>query len=86
MERQSVLETKGWNIHGALRPSEFSQTRPRDLRPVFEKLQMLEIPPAGDAGRRGCEAGRSLGDRPLTPVPKKLAGIGRKPMSRRSVV
>ncbi len=47
MDRQSVLERMGW-IFTRIRSSEFLRNPPRAMKPVFEKLQMLEIPPAGD--------------------------------------
>jgi hypothetical protein len=47
MDRQSVLERMGW-IFTRIRNSEFLRNPPRAMKPVFEKLQMLEIPPAGD--------------------------------------
>ena len=46
MERQSVLERMGW-IFTRVRSSEFLRNPARAMKPVFEKLQMLEIPPAG---------------------------------------
>ncbi len=46
MERQSVLERMGW-IFTRIRSSEFLRSPARAMKPVFEKLQMLEIPPAG---------------------------------------
>jgi len=48
MERQSVLERMGW-IFTRIRSSEFLRNPARAMKPVFEKLQMLEIPPAGDS-------------------------------------
>jgi very-short-patch-repair endonuclease len=47
MDRQSVLERMGW-IFTRIRSSEFLRNPARAMKPVFEKLQMLEIPPAGD--------------------------------------
>jgi very-short-patch-repair endonuclease len=49
MDRQSVLERMGW-IFSRIRSSEFLRNPNRAMKPVFEKLEMLEIPPAGDAG------------------------------------
>src|SRR5215468_8124804 len=46
MERQAVLERMGW-IFTRIRSSEFLRNPSRAMKPVFEKLQMLEIPPAG---------------------------------------
>jgi very-short-patch-repair endonuclease len=48
MDRQSVLERMGW-IFTRIRSSEFLRNPVRAMKPVFEKLQMLEIPPAGNA-------------------------------------
>jgi very-short-patch-repair endonuclease len=45
MDRQSVLERMGW-IFTRIRSSEFLRNPARAMQPVFEKLQMLEIPPA----------------------------------------
>jgi very-short-patch-repair endonuclease len=47
MDRQSVLERMGW-IFTRLRGSEFLRDPARAMKPVFEKLQMLEIQPTGD--------------------------------------
>jgi len=48
MDRQSVLERMGW-IFTRIRSSEFLRNPVRAMKPVLEKLQMLEIPPAGDS-------------------------------------
>src|SRR6266403_884368 len=48
MDRQSVLERMGW-IFTHIRGSEFLRNPARAMKPVFEKLEMLEIPPAGAA-------------------------------------
>jgi len=48
MDRQSVLERMGW-IFTRIRGSEFLRNPARAMKPVFEKLEMLEIPPAGDS-------------------------------------
>jgi very-short-patch-repair endonuclease len=48
MDRQSVLERMGW-IFTRIRSSEFLRNPARAMKPVFEKLQTLEIPPAGDS-------------------------------------
>jgi very-short-patch-repair endonuclease len=45
MDRQSVLERMGW-IFARIRSSEFLRNPARALKPVLEKLQTLEIPPA----------------------------------------
>jgi very-short-patch-repair endonuclease len=47
MDRQSVLERMGW-IFTRIRSSEFLRNPTRAMKPVFEKLETLEIPPAGD--------------------------------------
>src|SRR5262249_36144347 len=48
MERQSVLERMGW-IFTRIRSSEFLRSPARAMKPVFEKLQILEIPQVGKA-------------------------------------
>jgi very-short-patch-repair endonuclease len=48
MERQAVLERMGW-IFTRIRSSEFLRNPARAMKPVFEKLQMLEIPLAGNS-------------------------------------
>jgi very-short-patch-repair endonuclease len=48
MERQSILERMGW-IFTRIRSSEFLRNPARAMKPVFEKLQMLEIPPEGES-------------------------------------
>jgi very-short-patch-repair endonuclease len=48
MDRQSVLERLGW-IFTRIRSTEFLRNPVRAMKPVFEKLQMLEIPPIGDS-------------------------------------
>src|SRR2546429_5458563 len=48
MDRQSVLERMGW-IFTRIRGTEFLRNPDRAMKPVFEKLQMLEIPLAGNA-------------------------------------
>jgi very-short-patch-repair endonuclease len=48
MDRQSVLERMGW-IFTRIRSSEFLRNPARTMKPVFEKLQMLEIPPTGNS-------------------------------------
>jgi len=56
MARQSVLERMGW-IFTRIRSSEFLRNPARAMKPVFEKLQMLEIPPAGNSvGAEPAEA------------------------------
>ncbi len=48
MDRQSVLERMGW-IFTRIRSSEFLRNPTRAMKPVFEKLETLEISPAGDS-------------------------------------
>ncbi|HWZ97298.1 MAG TPA: AAA domain-containing protein [Candidatus Dormibacteraeota bacterium] len=48
MDRQSVLERMGW-VFTRIRSSEFLRNPVRAMKPVFEKLEMLEIPPAGES-------------------------------------
>ena len=47
MDRQSVLERMGW-IFTRIRSSEFLRSPNRAMKPVFEKLEALEIPAAGE--------------------------------------
>ena len=48
MDRQSVLERMGW-IFTHIRGTEFFRNPERAMKPVFEKLQLLEISPNGAA-------------------------------------
>jgi very-short-patch-repair endonuclease len=48
MDRQAVLERMGW-IFTRLRSSEFFRNPARAIKPVFEKLAALEIPPVGNS-------------------------------------
>jgi very-short-patch-repair endonuclease len=48
LDRQSVLERMGW-IFTRLRGTEFFRNPDRAMKPVFEKLQLLEISPNGVA-------------------------------------
>jgi very-short-patch-repair endonuclease len=55
MDRQSVLERMGW-IFTRIRSSDFLRNPARSMKPVFDKLQMMEIFPARnvrDAEPRG---------------------------------
>jgi hypothetical protein len=55
MDRQSVLERMGW-IFTRIRGTEFLRNPERALKPVLEKLQLLEISPAAakpDSVRKG---------------------------------
>ena len=55
MDRQSVLERMGW-VFARIRSSEFLRNPSRALKPVFEKLELLEIPTVEDgADARGEE-------------------------------
>src|SRR5258708_6532910 len=45
MERQSILERVGWTFT-RIRSTEFLRDPQRAMKPVFEKLRLLEIPPA----------------------------------------
>ncbi|PYU75832.1 MAG: hypothetical protein DMG49_02355, partial [Acidobacteria bacterium] len=46
MDRQSVLERMGW-IFTRIRGTEFLRNPDHAMKPVFEKLQLLEISPNG---------------------------------------
>ena len=46
MDRQCVLERMGW-IFTRIRSSEFLRNPARAMKPIFEKLEALEIPSAG---------------------------------------
>ena len=48
MDRQSVLERMGW-IFTRIRCTEFLRNPACAMKPVFERLQMLEIPPASNS-------------------------------------
>jgi len=48
LDRQSVLERMGW-IFTRVRGTEFFRNPDRAMKPVFEKLQLLEISPNGVA-------------------------------------
>jgi very-short-patch-repair endonuclease len=48
LDRQSVLERMGW-IFTRVRGTEFFRNPDRAMKPVFEKLQLLEISPNGAA-------------------------------------
>jgi len=48
MDRQSVLERMGW-IFTRIRSSEFLRNPARAMKPVFEKLEILEIPAQGSS-------------------------------------
>jgi very-short-patch-repair endonuclease len=48
MDRQSVLERMGW-VFTHIRSSEFLRNPSRAMKPVFEKLELLEIPPVGNS-------------------------------------
>jgi len=48
MDRQSVLERMGW-VFSRIRGTEFFRNPERALKPIFEKLELLEIFPNGAA-------------------------------------
>jgi very-short-patch-repair endonuclease len=48
LDRQSVLERMGW-IFTRIRSSEFLRNPTRAMKPIFEKLEMLEITPVADS-------------------------------------
>jgi hypothetical protein len=48
LERQSVLERMGWTFT-RIRSSEFLRNPARAMKPVFEKLEKMEIPPTSDS-------------------------------------
>jgi very-short-patch-repair endonuclease len=64
MDRQSVLERMGW-IFTRIRSSEFLRNPVRAMKPVFEKLQMLEIPPGSNSveGMPAASASHEVIDR-----------------------
>jgi len=55
MDRQSVLERMGW-IFTRIRGTEFLRNPDRAMKPVFEKLQFLEISPDGTKQKASREA------------------------------
>jgi very-short-patch-repair endonuclease len=50
MDRQAVLERLGW-IFARVRGTEFFRNPERAMKPVFDKLQLLEITPDGPETR-----------------------------------
>ncbi len=48
MDRQSILERMGW-IFTRVRSSDFLRSPTRTMKSIFEKLQMMEISPDGNA-------------------------------------
>src|SRR5262249_20111450 len=64
MDRQSVLERMGW-IFTRIRSSEFLRNPSRAMKPVFEKLEMLEIPPTtgAEGGERTSHVSMDVIDR-----------------------
>ena len=48
MDRQSILERMGW-IFTRVRSSDFLRNSTRTMKSIFEKLQMMEISPDGNA-------------------------------------
>ena len=92
MDRQSVLERMGW-IFTRIRSSEFLRNPARAMKPIFEKLQMLEIPATGDsmdadlAGRASHEVIERVIRRAeeLRRIWSKGNGAGARSSSRASV-
>ena len=60
MARQSVLERMGW-IFSRVRSTEFFRNPERAMKPVFEKLEALEISP-GRSGDNASETAHGLTD------------------------
>lgn len=48
MDRQSVLERMGW-VFTHIRSWDFLRNPARSIEPVFEKLELREIPPVGNS-------------------------------------
>jgi hypothetical protein len=93
MERQSVLERMGW-IFTRIRSSEFLRNPARAMKPVFEKLQMLEIQPseASPETEAAIQANHNVADRvirraeELRRIWSRTTGGGARLSSRTSVV
>jgi very-short-patch-repair endonuclease len=91
MDRQSVLERMGW-IFTRIRSSEFLRNPARAMKPVFEKLETLEIPPTGDTANTEPAgfASRDLFDRVTRRAEElrrnwsKTNGIGTRSSARAS--
>ena len=82
LDRQSALGRMGW-IFTRIRSSEFLRNPARVMKPVFEKLHMLEMPPAGnsaDADPAGLAY--MMWSTASSAAPNTFAGIGRKPMEQ----
>jgi len=47
MDRQSILERMGW-VFTRVRSSDFLRNPARAMKSIFEKLQVMEIPPDGN--------------------------------------
>ncbi len=62
VERQSILERVGWTFT-RIRSTEFLRDPQRAMKPVFEKLQLLEIPPAEDVTEAFAADGADLTER-----------------------
>ena len=56
MDRQAVLERMGW-MFSRIRGSEFLRNPARAMKPVFEKLELLEIPPEAESAGSQQEEG-----------------------------
>jgi len=90
MDRQSVLERMGW-IFTRIRSSEFLRNPARAMRPVFEKLETLEIPPDNDSTQADAsEASHEVIDRVMRRAEELLRnwsrpnGVGARSASRAS--
>jgi very-short-patch-repair endonuclease len=90
MDRQSVLERMGW-IFTRIRSSEFLRNPARAMKPVFEKLETLEIPPDNDSTQADAsEASHDVIDRVMRRAEELLRnwsrpnGVGARSASRAS--
>jgi len=61
MERQSILERMGW-IFTRIRATEFFRNPDRAMKPVFEKLELLQIFPRS---AKSVGSGKSLASKDL---------------------
>ena len=69
MDRQSILERMGW-IFTRVRSTEFFRHPERTMRPVFEKLQALEIFPVPPAETKPRSTRKSAAAPPPTSLPQ----------------
>jgi hypothetical protein len=72
MDRQSVLERMGW-IFTRVRSSEYFRNPARAMKPVFEKLQALEIPPTANSA--GAESKGLLSNEVLDRVIRRAEDL-----------